>query len=153
MSMTSERADWRATLQHAEADEPGLLAAAHHLEVEPRLVARPADDLVAVARLADRRGGHGADLGPVAAAERGVAPQRAETSRLATGLAMVPPLKTPSPGRTGSRSWWSVSSVPSGSGRAISSRTALVPTSMAARIRLVSVLHLVATVTPGPDWR
>ena len=41
-------------------------------------------------------------------------------------------MKTPSPGRTGSRSWCSVSSEPSGSGRASSRRTALVPTSMAA---------------------
>src|SRR3954464_2907009 len=46
---------------------------------------------------------------------------------------MRPVLKTPSPGRTGSRSWCRLSSDPSGSGRASSSLTALVPTSMAAR--------------------
>ena len=47
----------------------------------------------------------------------------------------------PSPGRTRSRSWCRVSIDPSGSGRAISMRTAFVPTSMAARIRCRSCVN------------
>ena len=60
-------------------------------------------------------------------------------SRSATGRVSAPVAKTPSPGRTGSRSWCNVSSEPSGSGRAISSRTAFVPTSIAASTRSLTL--------------
>ena len=66
------------SLEDAEGDEPGLLPAAHHLEVEPGLLAGAPDDLLAVARLPDRRRGHRPDPRPVAAAQGGVATQRGD---------------------------------------------------------------------------
>ena len=74
-----------------------------------------------------------------------------ESSRSATGRGIEPVANTPSPGRIGSRSWCRVSSEPSGSGRASSSRTALVPTSMAART--TRSLGLVRTLPPPGQTR
>src|SRR5262249_46645700 len=65
----------RLALQDPEADEARLLLARDHLEVEPRLLARPADDLLAVAGLADGAGRDRAHARPVPAARRPVGPQ------------------------------------------------------------------------------
>ena len=62
-------------LQDAEADEAGLLPSGDHLELEPRFAERALHDLVAVARLADRAGGHGAHARMEPVAQRAVAPE------------------------------------------------------------------------------
>jgi hypothetical protein len=76
--------------------------------LRPRLLAHALDDFLAVARVAHGAGGHGSHPRFVPAAQRGVAPERGEQP-VGGLVGILPVVKTPSPGRMGSRSWCSVS--------------------------------------------
>ena len=132
MSMHSERADGGLPCSTPRQMRRASSMPETTSSSEPGLLADAADDLVAVLRLAQRAGGHRADLGVVAPAQRAVAPQRREqpVGDLAGDdpgpeHALARPHRIPLLVQESRASR-------SARQRASSSRTALVPTSMAA---------------------
>jgi len=68
-------------LEDAQADEAGLLGAAHHLDVDSRLGARGPQEVVAIRRFPHGARGHGADV----ARPRGVRELGETDQRLGAG--------------------------------------------------------------------
>src|SRR5262249_3725066 len=73
------RVSWSA-MKDTQADEPSLFSAGDHLQVQTRLGAGPANDLVPVFCLSNGAGRHRSDARVEAPAQRAVAPKGGEES-------------------------------------------------------------------------